>query len=316
MLTILNIITPIFILIGIGYLAHRQGLVNATQTQGMGVFVLTIGLPALIFKAIATTPFNEILLPNYLLAYSGGSLLAFVLATSITLFYWRQNLSSAALNGMGLSFSNSGFIGYSVLAMVVGSSQAVTYLAMNILVENFLVIPLFLILADISTQQKQSLANTLFTIAKNLSKNPLVLSLTISVIISVYRLPVPSIVLTTSDMLANTAAPLALFVIGANLYAMRPGGNIKIILFVGIGKLILHPLMILLIFLFLPTADSQTIFAALLMATVPTGTMLAILGQRYGYLGRSAAIVMVSTIASFISMSIILLLWQQTIGFN
>lgn len=314
MIAIFNIIIPIFMTLGIGYFALRQGIINAVQTRGMGIFVLNIALPALIFKAVATTPFQEILLLNYLVAYGIGSLLAFVFALGISLLYWQQNLCSAALNGMGLSFSNSGFIGYSVLTMVVGSSQAVNYLAMNILVENFIIIPLFLILADIGTQQSQSFINSLLSILKNLGKNPLVLSLSISIIFSIYNIDVPEVILKTSDMFANTAAPLALFVIGANLYTMRPGGNINIALFIGIGKLILHPALVLLIFLFLPATDIQTILAALLMASVPVGTMLAILGQRYGQLERSATIVMISTILSFVSMSIVLFLWQMILG--
>ena len=43
-----------------------------------------------------------------------------------------------------MSFSNTGFIGYPLLSMVIGDAAG-SYFAMNVLVENMLLIPLFFI---------------------------------------------------------------------------------------------------------------------------------------------------------------------------
>src|SRR3990167_7769110 len=79
MLQILGITAPIFILIGIGYLAARNGLVSPEQVTGMGRFVVTLALPALVIKALLERPLHEVFDRNYLLAYGLGSLAVFVL---------------------------------------------------------------------------------------------------------------------------------------------------------------------------------------------------------------------------------------------
>ncbi len=315
MMNILNIIAPIFLIIATGYFAVRLNIVGPKQTQGMGIYVLNIALPTLIFHAIAPTSFDHIFLPGYLLAYALGSGLAFAIGMMVTKLVWRQDKVSAAINGMGLSFSNSGFIGYSVLAMVAGSPRAVMYLSMNILVENFLIIPVLLIFAELGGQSSHSIRSLLWHIIKTLSKSPLILSLAISVIFSVFSIPVPQMLLKTSEMFASSAAPVALFVIGGSLYGLRIGGNIQIVSFIALGKLIIHPLFVLLIFTFIPNAVIEDKLAATLFASVSTGATLAILGQRYGYLKRTSAIVIVSTIFSFFSMGAVLLAWKLLIGF-
>ncbi len=50
-----------------------------------------------------------------------------------------------------MSASNSGFIGYPVAAMVLGSPAAM-FLALNMLIENLLIIPLALTLAELGRQ--------------------------------------------------------------------------------------------------------------------------------------------------------------------
>lgn len=123
MLDIINITAPIFIVIALGYLSVRLKVIDPKHAKGMGSLVMNIALPALMFNAIAGTPFREVILPYYLLTYALGSFMAFMFGIMLTKVIWRQDNVSAALNSTALSFSNSAFIGFAVISMVIGSAR-------------------------------------------------------------------------------------------------------------------------------------------------------------------------------------------------
>ena len=73
---VLDITTPIFLLIGLGFAAVRFGLYARTALPPLGRFVITFCIPALLFQAISQRHLAEVANVGYLLAYAGGSLLA------------------------------------------------------------------------------------------------------------------------------------------------------------------------------------------------------------------------------------------------
>ena len=80
MLTILGITGPIFIIIGIGFAAVRMGLLARTDMRVLGVFVINVSLPALLFKALSQRSLGELVSAELLIAYTLGSLLVAGLA--------------------------------------------------------------------------------------------------------------------------------------------------------------------------------------------------------------------------------------------
>lgn len=75
MLEILAITTPIFTLIGMGYLAVRLNIYPKAHLSALGAFVIRIALPVLVFKSISQRSFAEVMNFPYLGAYLFGSLL-------------------------------------------------------------------------------------------------------------------------------------------------------------------------------------------------------------------------------------------------
>lgn len=315
MLDIINITAPIFIIIALGYLCVRLGLIDPRHAKGMGALVMNIALPALMFNAIADMPFQEVISPSYLLIYATGSFMAFMVGILLTKVIWKQDNVSAALNSTALSYSNSAFIGYAVLSVVIGSSKAASYLSMGVLIESFLILPMLFIMADMGGNAHQSLGQIIFGIAKNLTRNPLIIAIAISVTFSLFSIPIPQIVAQTASMLTGVAAPVALFVIGMSLYGLQIKGDLPKITTIGLGKLIVHPLLILLAIWLFPSDQIQDNYVAMLFASAPTFSTIAIIGQYYGLVNRMSAIVIISTVGSFFSMSAVLMYWERMVGF-
>ena len=137
---------PIFLLIGLGYGAVRLGAFPATGLAPLGGFVLRFCLPAMMFRAISQRALADVVEPRFLAAYAAGSLL--VLGLGLAWARARgQGRAAAAMTGMGMACSNSVFVGLPIALQLVGPDAAVA-LALALMVENFLMIPLILALAD------------------------------------------------------------------------------------------------------------------------------------------------------------------------
>lgn len=302
MLQILAITTPIFILIGIGFLATRSGLVSREQINGMGRFVVTLALPALVIKALIERPLHEVFDRNYLLAYGLGSLAMFVLGFLFARLLRRDSISGSAITALGMSMSNSGFIGYPIVALVVGETAAVG-LALGMLVENLLMFPLGLMLAEAGEQLGAGLKAALLGTAKRLLSNPLILSISLGLLLALLDVRLPAIPLKVVEMLAQASAPVALFVIGGSLVGLKAGGLLGDVLQVSIGKLILHPLAVLLLFSWFPVQDPALRIAGVLFACSPMMSIYPIIGQRFGLAGRCAAALLGATLLSFLTIN-------------
>lgn len=303
MLEILAITTPIFLLIGIGYLAMAGRIVTREQVQGVGTFVMYCALPALVIRALTQNTLEEVFNPQYLLAYGMGSLLVFVGGLVFARKRQRRSLGAGAIQALGMAASNSGFVGYPVALMVLGSPAAV-FLAMNMVIENLLIIPLALMLAEMSNQAGGDLRDTLRQTAARLVRNPILIGLLVGMLLAVSGLDLPSPLAKAVDMLADAAGPAALFVIGGTLYGLQVRGMATDVTQIVIGKLALHPLAVFGAFMLLPERDPLLLSGALLFACAPMISVYPLLGQRYGMQTLGAAALMVATLSSFLTISL------------
>lgn len=223
MLAVLGITAPIFILIAIGFVACRFGIISRDQAGGMGRFVITFALPALVIRALLERPLADVIDWYYLLAYGLGSLLVFGLGYAFARFVRKDSLSGSALTGLGVSVSNSGFVGYPILVMAVGAPAGVA-LALGMMIENLLMIPLALTLAELGRQNEGGIGRALRGTAYNLIRHPVLIAITAALTMALLELHPPPVMMKVIDMLATASAPVALFVIGASLSGMKPGG--------------------------------------------------------------------------------------------
>lgn len=304
MLQILSVTAPIFLIIGLGFASARLRMMSQEQLLGMGRFVINLALPALVLKALTERPLGEVFEVQYLRVYGLASLAAYAAG----FFYlWRirgESASHAAILALGVSSSNSGFIGYPIVAGVVGAPAAVA-LALNLMVENLLMVPLALALCELTGRRGQGgLARQLAGTGLRLARNPVVLAIALGLALALFGRPMPAIAANAIAMLAEASAPVALFVIGGTLHGLKPGGLLSDAAQFALGKLLLHPLLAWLGFLLWPVADPALRNAGILFAAAPMLSILPLLGQPYGLAGRCAAALVAATLLSFFTLSL------------
>lgn len=310
MLDILAITGPIYLTIAIGYLATRFGLFAKSDMRVFGKFVINLALPALLFNALSQRSLGEIMNAQYLGAYALGSLA--VLLAGLAWSHWvdHRSLRESSYFAMGMSCCNSGFVGYPVVLLTLGPVAGVS-LALNMVVENLLLLPVLMLIADMAgagTPAKGQWGREIGQTLSRLARNPMILAIVAGFGYSLLGWHLPGPVARTVNLFSQASGALALFVIGGTLVGLQVKGMRLRVAQIAFGKLVLHPLVMLAVLLWLvPVGDPALRTAVLLTAAMPMLGIYPILAQKHGQEDISAAALLVTTIASFFTLS--LLLW-------
>ncbi len=306
MTALLSLTLPLFLLIALGYAAVRSGLFAERDTQALGGFVLYVALPALIVRALTQRSLDEVFEPHYVAALALASLSVFALVW-LGARALRLPLQSAALAGLGAACANTGYLGYPLAALVIGPSAAVA-MTMNMLVESLLIMPLALALAESASQRGQGWRRALRDTGWRLLRSPLILAIAAGVLLSALHMSLPAPLARVIDLLAAASAPVALFAIGGMLHGTSVRGLAAPLALIVGGKLLLHPLAMVLALRVFPVADPALATAAVLMAAVPMIAIYPVLGQRFGQQRLCAAALLVSVLVSVLTVNGVLVL--------
>jgi malonate transporter and related proteins len=301
---ILSILGPIFVLIALGYGSVRSGYVEQATVQGIGAFVLRIAMPALILGALIGAPLEATLDRPFLIAYGAGSAAVFAFGYLRARFLAGQRGPVAAMQALGMSCSNSGFMGYPIAAMLLGPVAAAT-LAKCMIVENLLIIPAALILAELGRGGEGHPLRAATAVAGRLARNPLLVAIAAGIALAALDAALPTWIERSVELLGRTSAPAALFVVGGTLAAL-PGGGLGDTFWVVLGKLILHPLAVLGLMLLMPGGDPMRLAAALVFASVPMITIYPIIGGQFGQARPCAAALFAATLCAAFTLPLML----------
>jgi len=310
MLDVLSITGPIYIVILLGFATTRIGVFAKADMRVFGKFVINLALPALLFHALAQRRIGEIFNASYLLAYLTGSLAVIGLG-----LFWCRRLAglsptTSTVYVMGMAASNSGFVGYPILLLTLAPVAGVA-LALNMIVENLVVIPLLLALAEHAHGDSGRWYRVAGRSLARLALNPMIIALAAGFTVSVVAAKLPEPVERTVNLFAMSSGALSLFVIGGTLVGLPIGGMARQVTPIAISKLIVHPLAVLLAIIALPLVGLPSIdpplrTAAVLMAAMPMMSIYPILAQAYGQEALSATALLITTVASFFTLSALL----------
>jgi malonate transporter len=315
MLDILAITGPIYITIALGYFLTRRGLFARADMRVLGQFVINLALPALLFNALAQRKLGDILNGRYMLVYAIGSLATMGLGLLWARRGARQDATVSVFYAMGMCCPNSGFVGYPIALLVIGPVAGVM-LGLNMIVENLLLIPLLLALAESSTGSGGRWHTVLRQSLVNLARNPMVLGLAAGFAVSALEWQMPSPVARTVTLFAQASAALSLFVIGGSLAGLHIAGLRKPVAQIAIGKLLLHPAAMLAALLLCEAVgmvpmDPALRIGVVLAAASPMLGIFPILAQRHGHDGLAAAALLGTTVGSFFTISALLWVFRQ-----
>jgi malonate transporter and related proteins len=306
MFDILAITVPIYVAIGLGYGLTRWGVFAKTDMRAFGTFVVKVAMPALLFNALSQRSLSDILNSEYVAAYALASLITLILSVAWALKVLKTTRSMSACMGLGMTCSNSGFVGYPIALLSLGPIAGVS-LALNMIVENLIIIPLMLAWAETGSGQQRWHQIFIQTL-KGMLKNPMIWGIVLGFAFSWFSIQLPASLSRAVTLFAQASGALSLFVIGGSLVGLPVRGMESRVAQITFGKLIVHPLVMWAVLTWLiPISDPVLRTAVLLTCAMPIMGIYPILTQKHGHDGLSAAALLVTTMASFVTLN--LLLW-------
>ena len=306
---VLFVTGTIFLIISVGYICFATALFDRDALAPLGQFVVVIALPALIFRTFLTQDIEGIANPAYLGGYLFGSLLMLGVGYVLAGLTSPKDSVHRTFDAAGMACANSGLVGYPILLLAM-PAIAPTALAMNMLTENLIIIPLVIVLADVASGRANG-TSARGAVLVRLLKNPLILAMLASLFLVLADLTLPGPVLRAIDILASSSVAISLFVIGGTIAGVsirKIGTRVPMIV---TGKIIGHPLAVwfglyVMSLLGFGLDDPALRKAAIIMAATPAMSIYPLLAQRYGDAETAATAMLLMTVLSFFTISALL----------
>ena len=309
MLAILAVTAPIFLLIALGFAAVRRVWMPREGAVAMSRYALLFALPALLFDTLSKRSLDSILVPDFLLVYVSASLITYGIGVLVASIARRTSPLDNAFFGMGLSMSNSSYIGYPLVAQLLGDSALIA-VVMAILTEVLIILPLTLILTEFHRERgRDSVLRTLGRVLRTVGTNPILLAIGAGLAFSALGWRLPVAIGRTIELLAGSAAVVALFAIGGSLAGQRVRGALGPATAIATGKLVVHPLVAFGMLMLVPTLDPTLGQAALILAGLPMVTIFPLIAQRYDQGEIPATALVITTLLAFVTLNLGLWLW-------
>ncbi|MDO6712740.1 AEC family transporter [Aliiglaciecola sp. 2_MG-2023] len=292
----LQITTPIFFIIGLGFLFKRIGWLNDDFAKMGSALVFKVTLPCLLFTKLSMTDFTQGL-PTALVIY--GFIATLVLFLFLDVFATRF-ISERADKGVfvqGAFRSNMGIISLAFVVSAYGEDTlaiASIYLAVITILFNVLSVVTF------SRHMHQNGSNGFASIFLNIGKNPLIISIVLGVAVSLLNVPVPEIALHTGEYFAGMTLPLALLCAGASI-RIKEFHSSSVLYWSSAMKLIVLPLVITLGGVLIGLRGEELGVLYLMCASPTAAASYPMVQAMHGNHYLAAAIIAVTSIGSMLT---------------
>lgn len=171
--SIFSITSSIFAIIALGFVCFRYNFFPKSALDVLSRFVIYLALPALIFQALTSQVLSDIVNIGYLGGYLIGSLAMLIVGYAAGTLFSTKPLART-FDAAGMACANSGFVGYPILLLAT-PNVASNALAMNMIIENMIIIPLVVVLAELAAGRRDS-SMVFSLILRRVITNPIVLA--------------------------------------------------------------------------------------------------------------------------------------------
>ncbi|WP_281646584.1 AEC family transporter [Parendozoicomonas sp. Alg238-R29] len=207
---------PIFLMVLLGTVLKRVHFIDNQFIATSSKLVFNISMPALLFMSLSRLDLNSSLKPSLIFLSLGVTVISFVLAWVLAVMtVKRRELRGIFVQGAfrgnlaitGLAFANN-------MYGAEGVAQSSLLISLIIIFYNiFSIIVLEFYAVEEGKQSRLSSS----TLIHSIIKNPLIISVAISLAISISRWTIPDLAYRVVEYLGGIALPLALLSIGGTI---------------------------------------------------------------------------------------------------
>jgi len=307
LLVVAGLVTPVFLIVALGYLLKKLGMINDNFVKLSSKIVFSVSLPALIFTEISKTDLTQILNLDLIGFAYAGTFITFIIVWLLSIPSVKTATDRTVFI-QGSFRGNFAVVGLALIANVYGINnlgKASLLLAFTIPVYNTLSV--IALTVPLRKERQMNLNHTVLEILRN----PLVLAVIFSLPFSYFKLELPFIINRTVNYLAALALPLALLGIGGfmNFTEVKKGFTVSV--YSSVLKLIIFPAsMTYVAYLF--NFRGYDLGILFILFASPTAIASFIMAEAMGSNSKLAAnILLMTTLASLITITIGLFILKE-----
>lgn len=307
MLSALPVIFSVLLVMMAGQLMSRTILKEAQFWQGISKLCYWVLFPAMLFKTIALSDFTGLAIDTSLIVLMVGLFGVMISALIAGRLFGLNNADlSSLLQG---SFRHNGFIALSIIAGLYGQAG----LELGTLCLAALVAPsnVMSVVLMVYLNRRDGEVNIQKLLAKEIARNPLILSIVAGLLAKNSPLLLPDILLEVTSMLGQAALPVLLMAVGAGIRFHKRLKSSYIALGLALlSKAIIFPALLFTTALALGiTGLPLTIFV--IFGVMPTAVSSYALAKELG--GNAELMAEIISVQTIMSLPI-LLIWLSFVG--
>jgi len=287
---------PIFLLIGLGFLARKAKLMKEGDERTLSAYVYFFALPSLFFINLAETRFDRIIA-----TFVGAGILPVVvvfLLLTLLFFLFRFSKDTYFLLVVGSVFGSHAFFGIPFVMFAFPTAegeQLATLSSGTISIVSVVISISVLELYKLSRESRPSPFKAFHHVGLRLTRNPLVISIALGTFVSFLGLPIPFAISKPLHMLGGTTATVAIFMLGVFFYGRRYK-QLTLAFGISLLRMVLVPLIAVgtVAVLGLGSLESSVV---VLMSAMPMAISMVVLSERYQFHQELiASVILVSSI--------------------
>ena len=309
MQTLLDVILPVFLVIGFGYVAVWKFAFPISGIDGLMKFTQSFAIPCLLFQAIANIDLQSSFDPRLLISFYTGASLCFAVGIIGSRLILKRDWEDSIAIGFCCLFSNSVLLGLPITERAYGV-DALTGNYAIIAMHSPFCYGLGITVMEIARNRGQSPVVMARAVGKAMFRNALVIAIALGFVVNLSGLSLPTFADDALGLVVRAALPAALFSLGGILIQYKPEGDKVAILMVCMIGLGLHPAIVWTLGTSL-SVPPDFFKSGVLTAAMAPGINAYIFANMYGRAKRVAASsVLIATGSSVIT----IWLWLTALG--
>ena len=309
MQTLLDVILPVFLVIGFGYVAVWRGLFPVSGIDGVMRFTQHFAIPCLLFQAISHLDLSQSFDPRLLISFYAGAAICFFTGLVGARVLFARDWEDCVAIGFCCLFSNSVLLGLPITERAYGP-DALTGNFTIVAMHSPFCYGLGITVMEITLNKGKNAVVMVRSVLHAMFRNALVMAIALGFMVNLSGFEIPVVVEDALSLVVRAALPAALFALGGVLIQYRPEGDMKAIAMVCVIALVLHPALVWVFGAALNLPDD--IFrSGVLTAAMAPGFNAYIFADMYGRARRVAASsVLIATVGSILTVWV----WLSVLG--
>ena len=230
-----KVVAPLLILMLLGAFLLRVHIFDTATVKKMNAAIFKVFLPAMIFNNIYNSSIEDIKDIKTALYIATVIIISYILSIIYVYFTEKEN-SKRGVMAQGICRSNFVIFGLPLCMSICGDG-----VLGKVAVAVAIVVPVLNVFAVISLELFRGGKPSPKKILSGIIKNPLIIASLLGIIVLVSGLKLPAIISSSISDVAKIGTPLALILLGASINFSTVRGNLRQLITVIAGRLIIIP---------------------------------------------------------------------------